>query len=115
MRIRPLVSLNRKEAQLETLQVVWKGATLHYKKNMVEDERINKKLKLMVRTSGRSAHSFFAREEYGNTMNNQGNASGQNTAKDVRYFHHGSANQYMYSNSPNLYQHIPSSRSGHQK
>jgi len=47
-----LVSLDSKEDQLEALEVVRERATLHYKKLMVEDECINKKLKLMNRTSG---------------------------------------------------------------
>ena len=98
-----LVGLDSKEAQLEALQVVQEGAILHYKKLMVEDDRIDKKLKLIVRTSSRSAHSFFAGGEYGNIMNNQGNVGGQNATEDTRYFHRGSVNQYMYSSNSNGY------------
>ena len=67
----------------------------------------------MGRTSGWSTHSFFARGEYGNTMNDQGSAGGQNTAEDTRDFHRDSVNQYMYSNNANGYQNIPFSSGGY--
>jgi len=109
-----LDGLDSKEAQLEALQVVREGATLHYKKLIVEDERINKKLKLIVRISGCSTHSFFAGGEYGKTMNDQGNAGGKSAAENKRYFHRDSVNQYMYNNNANGYQNIPFSSRGYQ-
>jgi len=55
-----LVGLDMKKAQLETLHVVREGATFQFKELAEEDDCINKKLKLMIRLSGRTPQSSFA-------------------------------------------------------
>ena len=54
-----LVGLGTKEAQLEVLQVFREGTTFQYKELAAEDERIDKKLKMMMKASGRNAQHYF--------------------------------------------------------
>ena len=54
-----LVGLDTKKVQLEALQVVQEGATFQFKELADEDERIDKKLKLILRSSGRNPQSNF--------------------------------------------------------
>ena len=54
-----LVGVDTTKAQLEALQVVREGTTFQFKELADEDERINKKLKLILRPSGRNLHSNF--------------------------------------------------------
>jgi len=55
-----LIGLDTKQVQLEALQVVREGATFQYKELADEVDRIDIKLKLMPRASGRSSLSHYS-------------------------------------------------------
>ena len=74
-----LVGLDNKQSQLEALQIVRAGATRSHRELADEDERMEKKLKVMMRATGRNGQNYFAggesediRHEYGFQDNRQG-------------------------------------------
>ena len=54
-----LIGLDTKEKQLEALQIVREGATAQYTDLVSEDERINKKLKQMIKSLGHNVGNYF--------------------------------------------------------
>ena len=54
------VGLDTKEKQLEALQIVREGTTVQHKELIAEDERIDKKLKQIIKASGRNVSNYFA-------------------------------------------------------
>ena len=55
------IGLGTKEKQLEALQIVWEGASAQHKELVAEDERIDIKLKKMIKSSGRNVGNYFTR------------------------------------------------------
>jgi len=105
-----LIGLDTKQAELEALQVVREGGTFQYKELADEDDRIGAKLKLMLRSSGRSSQSYFAGADdvrSGNDYNNEriSNAYMLNEENDIgrnnnRGYNYG--NVYQYQQQPSL-------------
>ena len=95
-----LIGLDTKKAQLEALQIMREGATFQYKELADEDDRIDAKLKLILRASRRSSQSHFSGvndvrsgEDYNNEriseayMLNGGNDIGRNNNGGYSYGH----------------------------
>ena len=57
-----LIGLDTKEKQLEALQIVREGTTAQHEELVAENECIDKKLKQMIKASGRNACNYFAGE-----------------------------------------------------
>ena len=74
-----LIGLDTKKTQLEALQHVREGATLHHKELTEEDTRMEKKLKTMIRASGRNTQSYFSGGDGGNHHPNE-SGQGNDTA-----------------------------------
>ena len=55
-----LVGLDNKQSQLEALQIVRAGATRSHRELADEDERMEKKLKVMMRATGRNGQNYYA-------------------------------------------------------
>ena len=109
-----LVGLDTKRLQLEALQQVRSGASRHHKELVEEDLRLDKKLRTMMRASGRNNQAHFAggnegsrsdelpvasrNEGYGSVHQYQG-------AQDVRGrgdMNGGNGNVYAYGQEPSL-------------
>ena len=55
-----LISFDTKKTSLEALQIVREGTTVQYKELIAEDERIDTKLKQMIKASGRMVDNYFS-------------------------------------------------------
>jgi len=94
-----LVGLNTKATQLEALQIVREGTTFQYKKLAEEDERIDKKLKLMIKASGRNTHSYFAGTDNGSE--NDGRRESTNHGNEIAYRgEHRTSDFHQYQHQP---------------
>ena len=54
-----LIGLDTKENQSQASKIVRKGATAQHKEFVSEDERIDKKLKLIIKASGLNVSNYF--------------------------------------------------------
>ena len=104
-----LVNLDSKEDQLEALQVVREGASLQYKNLMVEEERIDIKLKKMVRSSGHNTQSFFAGGDEPDTVsfkciNNRHIVRNNSRTEEHMDPPYGNINHYMHNDGGDGYQ-----------
>jgi len=94
-----LVGLDTKATQLEALQIVREGATFQYKELAKEDERIDKKLKLMIKASGCNTHSYFAGTDNGSK--NDGRCESINHGNEIAYRGaHCTGDVHYYQNQP---------------
>ena len=57
-----LIGLDTKEKQLEALQIVREGTTAQHEELVAENECIDKKLKQMIKASGRNVSSYLTEE-----------------------------------------------------
>ena len=57
-----LIGFDTKRTPLEALQIVREGTTVQYKELIAEDERIDTKLKQMIKASGRNVSSYLTEE-----------------------------------------------------
>jgi len=99
-----LIGLDTKQMQLEEIQVVREGATFQYKELADEDDRIDDKLKRILRASGRSSQSLFSGSDdvrLGEDYNNEriSDAYMLNGENDI------SRNNNRGYNYDNVYQH----------
>ena len=78
-----LVGLDTKATQLEALQIVQEGEAFQYKELAEEYDLINKKLKLIIKTSGRNTHSYFTGTD--NRNENNGRRESKNNGNEITY------------------------------